>query len=146
MDLLPTFAKLADSALPPSPIDGHDIRPLLFDEPDAKSPWDAGGFFFYQMDQLQAVRAGPWKLYLELPNKYMSLARKEAPSKLALFDVRNDVSETREASAHHPDIVKRLLAFAERARRELGDGPNTGTGQRPAGVFQNPMSLLLPVE
>ena len=146
MDLLPTFAKLAAAALPPVPIDGHDIRPLLFDEPGAKSPWDTEGFFFYQMDQLQAVRAGPWKVYLELPNKYTSLARKEAPSELALFDVRNDVSEAHEVSAQHPAVVKELLAFAERARRELGDGPNPGTGQRSAGKFENPKPLLLPAD
>ena len=63
MDLLPTFARLAGGQ-PPSDriIDGKDITPLLFGEQNAKTPHEA--FYYYQQDQLQAVRSGPWKLFL----------------------------------------------------------------------------------
>jgi arylsulfatase A len=141
MDLLPTFAKLASTALPPRPIDGHDVRPILFNEAGAKSPWDAKGFMYYRMDQLQAVRAGPWKLYLSLEDKYIANNRKTAAARQELFDVRNDVSETREVSAEHPDVVARLLSLAEEARRELGDRNRPGRGQRPAGYVANPVAL-----
>lgn len=136
MDLLPTFAALAGAPLPKNPIDGHDIRPLLFAEPGAKSPWDTNGFGYYRMEQLQAVRAGDWKLYLPLEAKFTTLNRKTAPAKLALFDVRNDVHEDREASAANPEIVARLTALAEKIRTGVE------AGKRPAGLVENPKPLL----
>ncbi|MCC6512046.1 MAG: sulfatase, partial [Pirellulaceae bacterium] len=75
MDLLPTFAALVSVKLAGKPIDGQDIMPLLMNLPDAKSHWDQKGFGYYRLDQLQAVRAGSWKLYLPLPNKYIALNR-----------------------------------------------------------------------
>lgn len=134
MDLLPTFAALAGAPLPSHPIDGHDLRPLLFDR--AKSPWDAGGFAYYYADQLQAIRSGPWKLYLPLEKKYMTLNRKTAPAKAALYDVRHDLHEDREVSAEHADIVKQLTELAAKIDREVS------TGQRPAGRVENPRPLL----
>ncbi|MEW6303247.1 MAG: sulfatase [Verrucomicrobiota bacterium] len=139
MDLLPTFAKLAGGEPPRDrKIDGHDARPLLLGEKGAKSAYDETGFFYYRLEQLQAVRSGPWKLYLPLPNKYIANNRKTAPSKLELYDVRHDVGEEREISAQHPDVVKRLLALAETARADLGDVARPGKGQRPAGFVQDP--------
>ena len=144
MDLLPTFARLAGAAPPAKPIDGYDIRPLLFGQTGAQSPWDDVGFCYYRLEQLQAVRAGPWKLYLPLEKKIVNLAAKSAakPTPLELNDVRNDVGEEREVSAQHPEVVKRLLAMAERARGEIGDLDKPGTGQRPAGWVENPQPLL----
>jgi arylsulfatase A-like enzyme len=142
MDLLPTLAGLAGAAPPCTPIDGHDIGPLLLGAEGARSPWDDMGFCYYFLEQLQAVRAGPWKLYLPLDAKYVNLSRKAAPATLELFDVRGDVGETREVSAQHPDVVKRLLALAEVARRELGDGDRAGRGQRPAGWVEAPRPLI----
>jgi arylsulfatase A-like enzyme len=143
MDFLPTFAALAGAKLPVNPIDGHDILPLLRGDAGARSPWDEPGFFYYRMDQLQAVRSGPWKLYLPLEAKYISLGRKTAPAPLELYDVRNDVGETKEVSADNPEVVKRLLALADKAREELGDMDKPGKGQRPAGHLENPRPLLL---
>jgi arylsulfatase A-like enzyme len=138
MDLLPTFAKLADVPLPKNPIDGHDIRPLLFGESGAKSPWDDAGFGYYRMDQLQAIRAGRWKLYLPLEKKYITLNRKTASAPLALYDVRSDVHEDREVAAEHPDVVQRLTALAAKI-----DGEVT-KGARPAGWVEEPKPLLPP--
>jgi arylsulfatase A len=142
MDLFPTIAALAGAALPHRPIDGHDIRPLLWGEPDARSPWDEVGFCYYLMGQLQAVRAGPWKLYLPLAEKYVTIGRRTASARVALYDVRRDVGETREVAADHPDVVERLTAMAARIRRELGDGDQLGIGQRPAGSVENPQPLV----
>jgi arylsulfatase A-like enzyme len=144
MDLLPTIAVLAGAALPDRPIDGHDIRPLILGEPAARSPWDDVGFCYFLMDQLQAVRAGPWKLYLPLAEKYVTIGRRKAEAKAALYDVRRDAGETREVAAEHPAVVERLTLLAERARRELGDGDRLGSGQRPAGFVENPQPLVPP--
>jgi arylsulfatase A-like enzyme len=138
MDMLPTFAALAGAALPPQKIDGHDVRPLLFGNENASSPWDQTGFMYYRMEQLQAVRSGPWKLYLPLEAKYIANNRRAAPGPLALYDVRGDVGETREVSADHPDIVQRLTTLAQAARDELGDTGRPGRGQRPAGHAADP--------
>jgi len=142
MDLLPTLAKLAGAALPPKSIDGHDVGPLLFGEPGAKSPWDAVGLGYYDRDQLQAMRAGPWKFYLPLEKKFIKLSRQTAPAKLELYDVRHDVHEDREVSGQHPDVVKRLLSLAENLRLEMGDVDRPGQGQRPAGHVDDPKPLV----
>lgn len=142
MDLLPTFAKLAGAPLPDRKIDGRDIRPLLFGEAGAKSPYDETGFFYYRMEQLQAVRWKQWKLYLPLEGKFIANNRKTASAKLELYDVRSDVSEEHEVSATQPDVVKHMLALADSAREELGDVNRPGKGQRPAGWVKNPKPLL----
>jgi arylsulfatase A-like enzyme len=142
MDLLPTFAHLAGAALPARPIDGHNVCPLFFGEPDARSPWDEEGLMFYRMEQLQAVRSGRWKLYLPLAEKVIANNRRTAPAALQLFDVRNDVGETREVSTERGDVVRRLTALAEKARGELGDLNRTGRGQRPAGHVASPVPLM----
>lgn len=142
MDLLPTLALMAGAKPPSRPIDGQDIRHLVFDEPGASSPWDSKGLGFYRMDQLQAVRAGPWKLYLPLEKKYVNNNRKTAPAKVELYDVRTNVGETREVSAGNPAVVQRLLALAEKIRAEIGDGDRPGKGQRPAGFVADPKPLV----
>ncbi len=144
MDLLPTLAFLAGTKPPGDRVlDGQDIRPLLFGESGAKSPYDATGFFYYRIDQLQAVRWKEWKLYLPLEKKYIALNRKTAPAKLELYDVRHDASEEREVSAQRPEVVKRMLALAEKAREDLGDMDRPGKGQRPAGWVATPKPLVM---
>jgi arylsulfatase A len=141
MDLLPTFARLAGAPRPAHAIDGHDVLALLCGEPTAKSPWDDAGFAYYRMEQLQAIRAGPWKLYLPLEKKIVTNARRTAPAKAELFDVRHDVHEDHEVSARRPEIVRRLQALAERIRTDIGDEDRPGKGQRPAGHVENPQPL-----
>jgi len=142
MDLLPTLTSLSGAASPGHPIDGRDITPLLLG--DAPSPHDETGFFYYQIRQLQAVRAGPWKLYLPLENKSaLGPKAKPQPQPLALYHVRDDLAETTELSAKEPAVVKKLLTLAEEARRTLGDNDQPGTHQRPSGWVENPTPRLL---
>ncbi|MDZ4848635.1 MAG: sulfatase [Pirellulaceae bacterium] len=143
MDLLPTFSKLANAPLPAKPIDGRDIGSLIMSTPGATSHWDEKGFGYYRLGQLQAIRSGPWKLYLPLSNHFVNNAQKIAEVKLTLFDVRNDVHEDHEVSAQHPDIVARLTRLAETIRVEIGDMDKPGTGQRTAGWVENPKPLLI---
>jgi arylsulfatase len=53
----------------------------------------------------------------------------------ALFDLTTDPGETRDLSAQHPEIVRRLAALAEPVRADLGDKLTgvAGAGRRPAG-------------
>ncbi len=141
IDVLPTIARLTGGRLPSHPIDGLDIWPLLSGERKAKSPHDA--LYFYWDDHLQAIRSGAWKLHF--PHDYAKpdpiggggrpgkLARPKTA--LALFNLENDPSETKDLSAKHPDVVARLEALAARARVEFGDSATKqkGTGVREPG-------------
>ena len=141
IDILPTVAHLIGAPLPEKKIDGKDIRPLMFGEPGAVSPHEA--FAIYYGNQLQTIRDNRWKLVF--PHQYRSM-KGQAPGKegtpgnyaqrqatLALYDLENDIGETTDRSAEHPEIVKRLQAAAEAVRAELGDGNQQGPGVRPAG-------------
>jgi arylsulfatase A len=145
MDWLPTFAKLTGQSLPSHPLDGSDIMPLLRREPSAQSPYDEKGFFYYQVHQLQAVRSGPWKLYLPLEKRFSnSKTAKSATSQdRALFNVLEDVSESTEISKSYPEIVDRLTRMANHARKTIGDDASIGSEQRESGWIENPIPLLM---
>lgn len=143
MDLLPTFARLAGTQPPlDRTIDGKDIRPLLFDEPRAKSPHEV--FCYYHADQLQAVRSGPWKLFVPLqePRRHPH-HRGSGPSPPFLFNVVEDISCKKNVADRHPEVVRRLEELAEWGRAELGDTGRRGAGQRPVGRYSNPTPRVL---
>lgn len=142
IDLLPTFAGLAEAPLPERRIDGHDMADVWYRTQGLESPHDASGFYFYHAEQIQAVRSGPWKLYLELDEKLMNLKDATESVTSRLFDVRNDVGETREMALDQPEVVVRLKALADAAREELGDFGKEGKGQRPAGWLEKPKARL----
>ncbi len=94
------------------------------------------------MEQLQAVRSGPWKLYLPLESKLTGGAAKRTTATLNLFNVVEDVGEMNEVSAMNNDVVQRLLKLADQAREELGDVNRPGKGQRPAGLSAKPTARI----
>jgi arylsulfatase A len=145
LDILPTFAAIAGAPLPDRKIDGVNILSLLKKTPGAK-PRDHIFLYFAEggdYDQLQAVYDGRWKMHL--PHEYRSYqgvkpgrdgvggpyGRGVTP--LALFDLQEDVGETRDVKDQHPEIMARLLALAEQAREDLGDKDHPGKGARPPG-------------
>jgi len=130
MDLLPTLVKLAGGQPPADRvIDGKDIWPLLAGQPGAKSPYDA--FYYYQSEQLQAVRAGRWKLFLpqdQYPeptsimyrlNPAWAKSRFPLRPKPVLYDLVGDIAEQHDVAAEHPDVVQRLLEQARRFDHDL---------------------------
>ncbi|CAN5804377.1 sulfatase [soil metagenome] len=142
MDLLPTFAALAGTDPPIDRLlDGFDIRPLLFGEENARSPYRA--FYYYDGPQLQAVRSGTWKLYLPLDHWPRRPQPDIEPGRPSLYDVVRDPGETRNLAQEHPQIVRRLKALAEVAREDLGDGDQPGANQRPAGSVETPRPLTM---
>ncbi|MEO8498744.1 MAG: sulfatase [Planctomycetota bacterium] len=142
MDLLPTFAKLAGGEAPTDhKIDGHDIWPLLAGTPDANTPYVA--FYYYHMDQLQAVRDNRWKLHLSLAEKRTNLRDATAASDARLYDMASDFGETTNVAAANPDIVRRLKGLTELARQDLGDRDRPGPNERPVGRVASPVPQLL---
>lgn len=136
MDLLPTLVKLAGGQPPPDrAIDGQDIW-RLWTEPGARTPHEA--FYFYWDYRLEAVRSGPWKLHF--PHTFRSLKGppgrggqpspySEGQTDLALFHLEQDIGEQHNVAAQHPDVVQKLDALADVARRDLGDRLTGRTGQ-----------------
>ena len=127
MDLLPTLAYLAGAQVSGDRIiDGKNIWPLMSGQPGAKSPHDA--FFYYRDDRLQAVRSGKWKLHVYRPEW------KKEPHGPLLFDLEDDLGETTDVAAQHPDVVKRLEALAEQCREDLGDAVTGQPGKNVRAV------------
>jgi arylsulfatase A len=142
MDILPTFTRLAGGTLPLDRIiDGRDAWALWSGQPGAKSPYDI--FYYYMVDQLQAVRCGQWKLHLELNSKPGSHEGRDQKRPMRLINLSQDLQEKYDVSAQHPDIVKRLLTWADKAREDLGDTGRKGSGQRQAGWVKNPTPRAL---
>jgi arylsulfatase A len=136
IDILPTMARLIGVELPTDrKIDGLDIWPLVSGQPGAKTPHEA--YYYYWGRELQAVRGGAWKLHF--PHKYFHLQRPGADGQpgeykneeisLALFNLNDDLGETTNVAAEHPDVVRRLEALADQARSDLGDSLRGMQGQ-----------------
>jgi arylsulfatase A-like enzyme len=97
IDLLPTFANIVGAELPAErPIDGLDITCLL-DDPQAESPHDKAGYFYYKNNQVEAVRLGKWKLRLRGPE---------------LYDLRADIGESENLADQSPEVVQQLQDLA----------------------------------
>ncbi len=147
IDILPTIAKLTGSVLPRQAIDGMDVGPILLSKPGAKNPHTVY-YWYYEQNQLQAVSSGDGRWKLQLPHEYRTLDGKpggdggkpvryvnkviEEPE---LYDLTNDIGETKNVATEHPEVVHNLLAEAEKARAEMGDSltKRTGSKTRPSG-------------
>jgi arylsulfatase A len=147
IDLFPTIARLVGANLSEHPIDGLDVWPLIVGTPGAKNPHSAYPLYFDQ-NQLQAVLSGDGRWKLQLPHTYIALSgqpggrdgkpvryERKTIARPELYDLVNDLGETTDVAAAHPEIVRRLLDEAELARYELGDSLTNrrGRGVRPAG-------------
>jgi arylsulfatase len=147
IDLLPTIARLVGAELPANKIDGLDVWPIISRQPGAKNP-HSSYWFYYEVNQLQAVATGDGCWKLQLPHTYRTLGGRSGGTngvpadysnrkieKEELYDLVHDISETTDVSAQHPEIVKQLETEAEKARADLGDGltKRPGPGRREPG-------------
>ena len=134
--------------LPNHAIDGKDIRPLMFGHEGARSPHEAF-FCFYKGGELHAVRNRRFKLHF--PHSFRTLAdrpggRDGQPANYSqakigneLFDLKNDIGETTDVSAQHPEVVAELERLAKLGRVELGDKLQKikGRGVRKIGKLES---------
>jgi arylsulfatase A-like enzyme len=120
MDWLPTFAALAGAKLPAGvPLDGQDMTEVLAGRSEgAERP-----FFYWNVDDLRAVRRGPWKLHLATNNTAIPPARVTQLEAPALYNVREDPSERFNVAAAHPDIVAQLLTLLKEHQATLPQAP-----------------------
>jgi len=130
MDFLPTLARLAGTREPDDRIiDGQDIGSLLCGETEADSPPRA--FFYYFKNDLEAVRCGRWKLFA----RRWSRTERGSAEVQELYDLENDVGETSNVYAQHPEVVAELSALIEGCKEDLGCQASGVAGRncRPAG-------------
>ncbi|MBI9063654.1 MAG: sulfatase [Marinilabiliaceae bacterium] len=117
MDLLPTVVNRTNSQMPRmNPVDGKDIWPLLTAQKGANTPYDA--FFFVNKQEVEAVRAGKWKLHV--PHLYRIVNKPGQDGfpgdqdnyggtiGLALYDVVADPAESTNLAKKHPEVVEKL--------------------------------------
>jgi arylsulfatase A-like enzyme len=94
-DLLVSFAKASGANLPMGVVhDGRDLFPVLAE--GAKSPHQS---FYFRFRNHAALRKGSWKIVREKPTEPWQL-----------FDLANDLGETRNLADKHPDRVQKLQA------------------------------------
>jgi arylsulfatase A-like enzyme len=165
IDLLPTMARLAGAPRPDHAIDGLDIFPMLTG--DSKSPHEAlffyggeelqavrsGGWKLHVAHEYLTV-AGPTRTdgkpanFENMKPESMELSGirgiasrhgyRVEKTPQALYDLAVDPGETRDVSAAHPEVVRRLESFLEKERAELGDSltGRKGSGVRPVGRLE----------
>lgn len=93
LDLLPMFLRAAGTGLPANVVlDGRD--PMATLSAGADSPHDA---LYWKYLDYSAVRSGRYKLIREADNQAFQL-----------YDVENDIGETRDLAASKPDVVREL--------------------------------------
>ena len=141
IDVLPTLVKLAGGEVPTDhKIDGRDIWSLLAGQTSV-SPHDA--LFYFNGNQLQAVRSGSWKLAITpqgtgLPKGAAQPVKHIGPR---LYNLDSDIGELSDVAAQHADVVARLQRLIERIGADLGV-VGTGPGVRAPDRVERPQPLL----
>ena len=123
IDLLPTFAKLADGKVPDArKLDGVDISSIWSDPSD--KPREEMRYYCYT--HLQALRTDRWKLVLPRPAHpqwvgWSGRFVNNAVKKPELYDMKNDLGEAKDVSAANPGVVGELMKRIAAARADAGD-------------------------
>lgn len=145
IDLLTTFADIADAPLPERKIDGVSLVPLLKQTPGANPR--TSFYYYYRQNDLEAVTDGQYKLIF--PHRHRTYegfqpGNDGIPGKVEefhplkekqLFDLRRDPGERYNVIDLYPEVRERLEKMADEAREDLGDGltKSKGKNRRPAG-------------
>lgn len=107
-DVFPTFAELA-GAKAPAGLDGVSIAPSLFGSPARQAKRD---HLYWEYAPQQAVRQGDWKVFRAAPGRPVEL-----------YNLANDIGETRNVAAQQPEIASRLEKLLTTARVDSPDFP-----------------------
>lgn len=168
IDLLPTVATLIGAKLSEKKIDGRNIWPLIAGQSGARTPRDAYYFYAgdelqavrsgdwklhleheYLTPAEPAGRDGKPANFANLKPESMQLSGLRGIAsrhgylvkkiEQSLFNLNDDIGETRNMADKHPDIVARLTKLAEEARADLGDSltKRKGAGVRAAGLVES---------
>ena len=106
-DMLPTFCELSGATTPNS-IDGISIVPTLLGNSEEQGKHEFLYWEFSPQGGKQAVRWNQWK-------GIRTGLRQDADAPLQLFNLKEDLGETNNVAAKHPEIAKKLLGFMKSA-------------------------------
>jgi len=145
MDVLPTLASATGAKLPTDKIDGMNFLPTWTGSVKA-GPRELY-YYYFDNNSLRGIRYKNWKLvFPHTTNTYLGLhGRNGVPGKqgkreepMGLYDLAHDPGERYDVQTVYPEIVQQLKAFANEARKDLGDGLQNvkPTNVRPAAVVQ----------
>lgn len=99
-DIMPTLAELA-GATPRKDHDSISITPTLLGEPKSQKQHQ---FLYWEDPKSQAIRMDHWKAIRPGKNKPFEL-----------YDLSKDIEETNNVAKQHPDVLKKMTAFARTA-------------------------------
>ncbi|MCL1857158.1 MAG: sulfatase [Kiritimatiellaeota bacterium] len=140
MDFLPTFAALSgETPQTRLPIDGVDASDVLMGSDRVLHET----FPYYSAKCLSAVRRGDWKLHVARSTWYGGATGETSFPEL--YNLKDDIGETKNLAADYPEIVATLMKDIEHYRAIFGDA-NTGalgTQRRPIGRIANPAPLTV---
>jgi arylsulfatase A-like enzyme len=136
MDLFTTLSEIIGEPLPNDrTYDGTSLTPLFDHRPIARKK-DVP-FYYYNCENLQAVRVNDWKLHLPRTAEQLpfwdKLKGKNLVTTPLLYNLADDEGESADLSAAHPELVAQLMQLADGARVKLGEYGQRGTEQRPTG-------------
>lgn len=106
-DVLPTLCDVA-GVKTPEEIDGLSLAPTLFGHPDRQRQHDYLYWEFAAYGGQQAVRMGNWKGIRQ--NMFKGNLHTE------LYDLSQDIGESNDVSAEHPEVVKQIESIMRTAR------------------------------
>lgn len=120
MDLFTTSLKLAGAAVPADrPIDGLDIRPLLF----GTGTVSREAYFFYRGTRLMAARTGDFKAHFMTQSGYGQPKPDEHTPPL-LFNLKVDASETFNVATNHSAVLSQIAQAVEKHKAALKPAPS----------------------
>jgi arylsulfatase A-like enzyme len=152
VDTLASIAAITGAALPKASEgaeDSHDVSKAWLGEKYEGSL--RPDVIVHSADGNFAIRKGSYKWIEGVPADDVKPAAKKAHAaqfKPQLFDLKNDIAEEKEISAHHADVVDDLKALLNRYRdggysREL---PPAGVKPKPTFVELPPLTNAEPVD
>jgi arylsulfatase len=144
MDLFPTLSELIGAPMPTDrKYDGVSLTPLFDGRAIARSPEEP--FYYYNCENLQAVRVGDWKIHLPRTKTQIPFwaLKKQPPINTAqLYNLATDEAEKKDVAAQYPERVSAMVALAENMRLELGEFGVRGSEQRPTGTLFPEVPIL----
>ncbi len=115
MDIFTTSIRLAGGKIPTDRvIDGLDLTAVLMGT--GKSPRDE--MVYYRGTKLMALRKGPWKAHFITKPAYGRAPFQQHNPPL-LYHLEHDPSEKHDLSKENPDVIKELVAAAEKHKKTV---------------------------
>jgi arylsulfatase A len=149
LDILPTLATLSGAALPPNPVDGVDITPLLrgFQTSVARD-----ALLYFNDVELQAARLGDWKLHVTrfntpafTPDPAGGRVNLPLPHP-ELYNVTNDLDESHDRAARNMDVVASIRSRMDQLILTFPSGINDAWTDTLSHRVQNTAAGALPIE